>query len=109
IFVQRPAGAAGDQLSDGRELAVTRGRFQVRPRLAMCQTVPAPALGEQDVTLPTQRGQLLLHRSHSLSHLGDAALELGVVDRSDVVGHARTLPALVACAPVAISEEQAEV
>jgi len=54
VVVERSSRATGDQLRDRRELALAHGRLQVRPRLALGESIPAPALGQQDVALPTQ-------------------------------------------------------
>ena len=67
------------------------------------------AFGQQDVAFTSKCRELLLDRSHALANLSHPTLELGVVDRTELVGHTRTLPALMARAPVMKPCEQSQV
>jgi hypothetical protein len=60
----------------------------------MGAALPAAHLGEQDIALSPQCGEVLLERAHSLPNLAQPALELGFVKRAEVVwhGHECTAP-----------------
>jgi hypothetical protein len=47
----------------------------------------AAKLGQQEIALTTQRGKVLLERTHAFTDLRHAVLKLSLVERSQVVTH----------------------
>ncbi len=53
----------------------------------MHPTRAAPLLGEEDVALGAEGGQVLLERPHTLPNAADAPFELSLAGRAQVFSH----------------------
>jgi len=86
----------GDLEDVHRELAQLRQRRGTGAKAGERSAHPEAAqLGQQEVTLPAERGELVLDRPHPLSQLAHSAVELGGIELRQVFVHRRKTLSLV--------------